>query len=88
MKLLLFILAGFASIALATAPSKLLPLDQNYIQSELVEKDCDRRNRVEVIYLPNNVCHISMPLETLSSNYRDYVRACLNNHHLRTKIDN
>jgi hypothetical protein len=54
-----------------------------YTQSKVVETD-----RVEVVYLPNNTCHIHLPAgEDLSAeNYQDYVRACLNNRHLRVKI--
>ena len=55
-----------------------------YTQSKTVETD-----RVEVVYLPNNTCHIHMPspIEVSAEKYKDYVRACLNNRHLRVKIN-
>ena len=52
-----------------------------YFQSKIIEHD-----HVEVVYLPNNTCHITGPLGTQVTNYKDYVRACLNNQHLRKKI--
>ena len=55
-----------------------------YAQSQTVETD-----RVEVVYLPNNTCHVHLPspIELSAEKYRDYVRACLNNRHLRVKIN-
>jgi hypothetical protein len=54
-----------------------------YTQSKVVETD-----RVEIVYLPNNTCHIHIPVavEVSAEVYQDYVRACLNNRHLRVKI--
>jgi hypothetical protein len=54
-----------------------------YTQSKVIETD-----RVEVVYLPNNTCHIHIPgpVEASTTKYQDYVRACLNNRHLRVKI--
>ena len=67
---------------------KLLPLVGiasaiGYVQDSNVVMD-----RVEIIYLPNNTCHISVPIDNIKLNerHRDYVRACLNNRHLRIKI--
>ena len=67
---------------------KLLPLvgiasAVGYVQDSNVVMD-----RVEIIYLPNNTCHISVPVDhvKLNQHHRDYVRACLNNRHLRIKI--
>jgi hypothetical protein len=54
----------------------------HYAQSNVVERD-----HVEVIYLPNNTCHISVPVVVPVTEYKDYVRACLNNRHLRLKIN-
>jgi hypothetical protein len=67
------------SSALALAPTK---PSATYVQSPNIE-----RERIEVIYLPNNTCHISVPAQLSVENYRDYVRACLNNRHLRIKIN-
>ena len=53
-----------------------------YAQSNVAERD-----HVEVVYLPNNTCYINTPLPMPTENYKDYVRACLNNRHLRQKID-
>ena len=53
-----------------------------YEQANLIEQD-----RVEVIYLPNNTCHITLPTHVQPKSYKDLVRACLNNQHLRVKID-
>ena len=53
-----------------------------YAQSGVIEKD-----HVEVVYLPNNTCHINTPIPMLAENYQNYVRACLNNRHLRQKIN-
>jgi hypothetical protein len=55
-----------------------------YTQSKTVETD-----RVEVVYLPNNTCHVHLPspIELSAEKYKDYVRACLNNRHLRVKIN-
>jgi len=67
---------------------KLLPLvgiasAVGYVQDPNVVMD-----RVEIIYLPNNTCHVSVPIDhaKLNKHHRDYVRACLNNRHLRIKI--
>jgi len=54
----------------------------HYMQSNVVERD-----HVEVIYLPNNTCHINAPVTVPVPEYKDYVRACLNNRHLRIKIN-
>jgi hypothetical protein len=53
-----------------------------YEQSSMIERD-----RIEVIYLPNNTCHITIPTHVQPNSYKDFVRACLNNQHLRVKID-
>ena len=55
--------------------------ESHYVQSEVIEHD-----RIEVVYLPGNTCHIKADREEIARNYRDYVRACLNNRHLRLKI--
>jgi len=65
-----------AAIALGTVTPQ-----PHYFQSKIIEHD-----HVEVVYLPNNTCHITAPLGTPTTNYKDYVRACLNNQHLRKKI--
>lgn len=62
--------------ALATAES-------HYIQSPVIEYE-----RVEIVYLPGNVCHVKTNETNITKNYRDYVRACMNNKHLRLQIDN
>ena len=56
--------------------------EPSYTQSAEAERD-----HVEVVYLPNNTCYINTPLPMPAENYKDYVRACLNNRHLRQKID-
>ena len=53
-----------------------------YEQSNMIERD-----RIEVIYLPNNTCYITVPTHVQPNSYKDFVRACLNNQHLRVKID-
>ena len=67
---------GGATMIMLAGPS-------NYLQSDVIERD-----RVEVIYLPNNTCHIKAPPSINPINYQDYVRACMNNQHLRLKINN
>ena len=52
-----------------------------YVQSTVVDRD-----HIEVVYLPNNTCHINAPVAVPVDNYKDLVRACLNNRHLRIKI--
>jgi hypothetical protein len=51
-----------------------------YTQSSIIEKDY-----VEIVYLPNNTCqieqHNAAPLDM-----KDYVRACMNNRHLHTRM--
>ena len=74
---LLLLGAGFACLAVTPATSNGL----GYQTAPLMERD-----RVEVIYLPNNTCHIGTPSELPVENYKDFVRACLNNRHLRSKI--
>jgi len=61
----------------------LVNAETHYVQVENIEYD-----RVEIIYLPNNTCQIKTNREAISENYSDYVRACLNNRHLRIKIAN
>ncbi len=67
------------SSVLAIAPTK---PSATYVQSPNIE-----RERIEIIYLPNNTCHITIPTHFSVQNYRDYVRACMNNRHLRIKIN-
>jgi hypothetical protein len=66
--------------AIAISPA---PVKTTYLQSNIIEKD-----RIEIIYLPNNTCHIKVPTVIQPENYRDYVRACMNNRHLHIKIGN
>jgi len=66
----------------AIAMANGIPTTPYYMQSNVVERD-----RVEVIYLPNNTCHVSAPIPIPANNYKDYVRACLNNRHLRQVIN-
>jgi len=61
--------------ALATAES-------HYVQSPVIEYD-----RVEIVYLPGNICHVKSSEAKIVKNHRDYVRACMNNKHLRLQID-
>ena len=76
MKPLYFLTVGSVLAIVPPTPSAI------YIQSPNIE-----RERIEVIYLPNNTCHISVPTQLSVQNYRDYVRACMNNRHLRIKIN-
>ncbi len=68
-------------IYILTAGLSLAPVSPNYTQSKVIERD-----HIEVVYLPNNTCHIRAPAGTEPQSYRDYVRACMNNRHLRIKI--
>lgn len=68
----------FFLLVLGTA---MIPANANYDQSPNIN-----REHIEVIYLPNNTCHISVPPKQLDQNYRNYVKACLNNRHIRIKI--
>jgi|TARA_R110002072_G_scaffold93711_1_gene207650 hypothetical protein len=52
----------------------------SYVQSIAIEKDY-----VEIVYLPNNTCQIDQPGPT-PMNVKDYVRACMNNRHLHTRM--
>jgi hypothetical protein len=52
----------------------------SYAQSIAIEKDY-----VEIVYLPNNTCQIDQPGST-PMNVKDYVRACMNNRHLHTRM--
>ena len=52
-----------------------------YVQSAVVDRD-----HIEVVYLPINTCHINAPAAVPVKNYKDLVRACLNNRLLRIKI--
>ena len=52
----------------------------HYAQSIAVEKDY-----VGIVYLPNNTCHIEQPGIT-PMDVKDYVRACMNNRHLHTRM--
>lgn len=65
------------AIAISSASAK-----TTYLQSEIVEKD-----RIEIVYLPNNTCYVKAPTVIKPENYRDYVRACMNNRHLHIKIN-
>lgn len=66
--------------AIAISPA---PANTTYLQSNIIERD-----RIEIVYLPNNTCHIKAPSVVKPENYRDYVRACMNNRHLHIKINN
>jgi len=65
------------AIALSSAPSK-----TTYMQSTIIERD-----KIEIVYLPNNTCYIRAPQGVQPEGYRDYVRACMNNRHLHIKIN-
>jgi hypothetical protein len=74
-----------AALALLSAPSYFAPpqhVVDTYHQGALVERD-----GIELLYLPNNTCHIDSSLEVTTTNYKDFVRACLNNRHLHNKIN-
>ena len=66
--------------ALAISPA---PAKTNYAQSTVIERD-----KIEIVYLPNNTCYIRAPQGIEPDGYRDYVRACMNNRHLHIKINN
>jgi len=80
MKLFYFLIVG-SVLAIAIAPTKPSTLT-TYVQSPNIERD-----HIEIIYLPNNTCHFSVPTHMPVQNYQDYVRACMNNRHLRVKIN-
>jgi hypothetical protein len=66
--------------AIAISPA---PAQTTYLQSNIIERD-----RIEIVYLPNNTCYIKVPTVIQPKNHRDYVRACMNNRHLHIKIGN
>ena len=70
----------FLAPVLAISP---VPAQTTYTQSSLIERD-----KIEIIYLPNNTCHVRAPQGIKPAAYRDYVRACMNNRHLHIKINN
>jgi hypothetical protein len=45
-------------------------------------------NLADIAYLPNGTCEIPNLASIEEENYKDYVRACLNNRHLRYHINN
>jgi hypothetical protein len=55
-------------------------ITQAYAQSVAIEKDY-----VEIVYLPNNTCQIERP-NNAPIIMKDYVRACMNNRHLYTRM--
>tara|TARA_R100000008_G_scaffold83889_2_gene69966 strand:- start:604 stop:843 length:240 start_codon:yes stop_codon:yes gene_type:complete len=57
--------------------------ETRYHQGDLVE-----REQIQIVYLPNNTCHVEGASVQDVANYKDYVRACLNNQHLRVKMRN
>ena len=80
MKIIYFAVA----LALLSAPVRFSaspPVVDTYHQGPLIERD-----GIELLYLPNNTCHIDSSLEVTTNNYKDFVRACLNNRHLHHKI--
>ena len=68
-------------IYILTAGLSLAPVSPNYTQSKVIERD-----HIEVVYLPNNTCHIRAPAVIEPHSYRDYVRACMNNRQLRIQM--
>jgi hypothetical protein len=52
-----------------------------YTLGESIEKD-----HIQIVYLPNNTCQIEASVDHISINYRDYVRACMNNRQLRIQM--
>jgi hypothetical protein len=52
-----------------------------YTLGDAIEKD-----RIQIVYLPNNTCQVDASVDDISVNYRDYVRACMNNRQLRVKM--
>jgi len=63
--------------------SAISTIETHYIQSPVIDYE-----RVEIIYLPDNICYIKSNKLDIVNNYRDYVRACMNNKHLRLRISN
>jgi len=67
---------------------------QNYLLSETATYDAAayafgdeiEKDHIQVVYLPNNTCQIEASVYDISVNYRDYVRACMNNRQLRIKM--
>ena len=55
-------------------------IQTSYVQSVAIEKDY-----VEIVYLPNNTCQIDQQGAT-PINVKDYVRACMNNRHLHSRM--
>ncbi len=66
-----------------STPQSTPAVPELYNQSHAIEAD-----RVEIVYLPNNTCYVEGAADAAESNYKDFVRACLNNRHLRSKISN
>jgi|ETNvirnome_6_100_1030635.scaffolds.fasta_scaffold16708_5 hypothetical protein len=52
-----------------------------YARGDAIEKD-----HIQIVYLPNNTCQIEASVDDISVNYRDYVRACMNNRQLRIQM--
>ena len=42
---------------------------------------------VRVLYLPGNLCQVESESEPSSEDLQDYVRACIENRHLRLKLN-
>tara|TARA_Y100001963_G_C6789705_1_gene454799 strand:+ start:1554 stop:1820 length:267 start_codon:yes stop_codon:yes gene_type:complete len=76
---------GIASALILLAPlasSQSTPtVSDVYSRSSIVEAD-----RVEIVYLPNNTCYVEGAATAAQDDYKDFVRACLNNQHLRARM--
>ena len=90
MKLLYFAAASITMLSMAyfiPATNNANTNRTHYIVNDAYDQSVNMdRDIISVIYLPNNVCHINTHEAIPQSNYKDYVRVCLNNRHSRRQV--
>ena len=82
---LLFLLSASVLLGIG-AQNYLLPETATYDAVTYARGDAIEKDHIQIVYLPNNTCQIEAAVDDISVNYRDYVRACMNNRQLRVKM--
>jgi len=82
---LLFLLSASVLLGIG-AQSYLLAGAPTYVPVTYAFGDAIEKDQIQIVYLPNNTCQIEASVDDISVNYRDYVRACMNNRQLRIKM--
>jgi len=80
-------LIGWGFLSAASYEPETRILNASYTSDGAMEKDRNLNRSIEIVYLPGNTCRIVDQSANILENYRDYVKACMDNRNLRLMID-